>query len=311
MRNIKVNKYCIDEKNINIRLDKVISILNTELSRTAIQRLLEKDKVLVNGKRQKASYKVCLNDIIEIEEEEAQEIDLKAQDIPLEIIYEDKDIIVINKPKGIVVHPANGNPDGTIVNAIMNICKDSLSGIGGEIRPGIVHRLDKDTSGLLIIAKNDKAHINMSEQIKDRKVKKTYIALVRGIIKENEATINMPIGRSTKDRKKMAVTKQGKEAITHFKVLQRYDKYTLLEIKIDTGRTHQIRVHLSEIGYPVIGDYTYSNGKNEFGIIGQLLHAKKLEFMHPITSEKMILEAELPVEFENVLKELENRKITD
>ncbi len=311
MRNIKVNKYCIDEKNINIRLDKVISILNTELSRTAIQRLLEKDKVLVNGKKQKASYKVCLNDIIEIEEEEAQEIDLKAQDIPLEIIYEDKDIIVINKPKGIVVHPANGNPDGTIVNAIMNICKDSLSGIGGEIRPGIVHRLDKDTSGLLIIAKNDKAHINMSEQIKDRKVKKTYIALVRGIIKENEATINMPIGRSTKDRKKMAVTKQGKEAITHFKVLQRYDKYTLLEVKIDTGRTHQIRVHLSQIGFPIIGDYTYSNGKNEFGIEGQLLHAKRLEFMHPITNKKMILEAELPTEFQDVLKKLENRTITN
>ena len=306
-----MDKYYINEDNINIRLDKVISILNAELSRTAIQRLLEKDKVLVNGKKQKASYKVCLGDVIEIEPEKAEEINLKAQDIPLEIIYEDQDIIVINKPKGLVVHPANGNPDGTVVNAIMNICKDSLSGIGGEIRPGIVHRLDKDTSGLLIIAKNDKAHINMSEQIKDRKVKKIYIAIVRGIIKENEATINMPIGRSTKDRKKMAVTKNGKEAITHFKVLQRYDKYTLLEIKIDTGRTHQIRVHLSQIGFPIIGDYTYSNGKNEFGIEGQLLHAKRLEFMHPITNKKMILEAELPTEFQEVLKKLENRKIIE
>lgn len=188
-----MNKYFINEKNQNMRLDKVIAELNPELSRTAIQRLLEKNMILVNGKEQKASYKVKVDDVIEVEEEIPQEISLKAQDIPLEIVYEDNDIIVINKPKGIVVHPANGNPDGTIVNAIMNICKDSLSGIGGEIRPGIVHRLDKDTSGLLIIAKNDKAHINMSEQIKDRKVKKTYIALVRGVVKENEATINMPI----------------------------------------------------------------------------------------------------------------------
>lgn len=304
-----MNKYCVNEENVNIRLDKVISILNTELSRTAIQRLLEKDKILVNGKKQRASYKVSLNDIIEVEGEKAEEINLKAQDIPLEIIYEDKDIIVINKPKGIVVHPANGNPDGTVVNAIMNICKDSLSGIGGEIRPGIVHRLDKDTSGLLIIAKNDKAHINISEQIKDRKVKKTYIALVRGVVKENEATINMPIGRSTKDRKKMAVNKNGKEAITHFKVLERYDKYTLLEIKIDTGRTHQIRVHMAEIGYPVIGDYTYSNGKNEFGVEGQLLHAKRLEFNHPITNENMLLEVEEPDEFKQVLEQLKERKI--
>ncbi len=304
-----MNKYLIDEENQNIRLDKVISTLNPELSRTAIQRLLDKDMIRVNGKVQKASYKVKLNDEIEVEEEIPEDISLKAQDIPLDIVYEDNDIIVINKQKGIVVHPANGNPDGTVVNAIMNICKDSLSGIGGEIRPGIVHRLDKDTSGLLIIAKNDKAHINMSDQIKDRKVKKTYITLVRGVVKENEATIDMPIGRSTKDRKKMAVTKTGKEAITHFKVLQRYDKYTLLEVKIDTGRTHQIRVHLSEIGYPVIGDTTYSNGKNEFGVEGQLLHAKYLDFAHPITGKEMHLEAELPEEFMNVLKALENRKI--
>ena len=188
-------------------------------------------------------------------------------------------------------------------------CKDSLSGIGGELRPGIVHRLDKDTSGLLIIAKNDKAHIKMSEQIKDRKVKKTYIALVRGIISENEATINMPIGRSTKDRKKMAVTKNGKEAITHFKVLNRFTtnkaSYTLLEVKIDTGRTHQIRVHMAEIGHPVIGDTVYSNGKNEFGVVGQCLHAKKLEFTHPITEKEMNLEAPLPEYFEKIIEELE------
>jgi len=289
-----------------IRLDAYISNSNLEISRTSVQRLLEEKKITVNGKEEKSSYKVSNGDKIEIEIEKAKEIKLEAQEIPIEVIYEDTDIIVVNKPKGLVVHPANGNPDGTLVNAIMAICKDSLSGIGGEIRPGIVHRLDKDTSGLLIVAKNDKAHIEMSNQIKDRLVKKTYIALVRGIIAENEATINMPIGRSTKDRKKMAVTRSGKEAITHFKVLKRYNKYTLLEIKIDTGRTHQIRVHMAEIGHPVIGDSTYSNGRNEFGIEGQCLHAKKLEFTHPITKKQMSLEAPLPEYFEKTIKELDN-----
>ena len=187
----------------------------------------------------------------------------------------------------------------------MNICKGSLSGIGGEIRPGIVHRLDKDTSGLLIVAKNDKAHINLSEQIKNREVKKIYIALVRGNIEENEATINMPIGRSSKDRKKMAVDKKGKEAVTHFKVLKRYSDCTLLEVKIDTGRTHQIRVHMSEIGHPVIGDTVYSNGKNRFGVEGQMLHAKSLDFKHPITGKDMHLEAELPEYFKNVINKLD------
>lgn len=198
---------------------------------------------------------------------------------------------------------------GTLVNAIMAICKDTLSGIGGEIRPGIVHRIDKDTSGILVIAKNDIAHINLSEQIKNHEVNKTYIALVRGIVKENEATIKMPIGRSTKDRKKMAVTQNGKEAITHFKVIERFPKHncTLLEVKIETGRTHQIRVHLSQISYPIIGDTTYSNGKNEWDIEGQCLHAKSLKFKHPLTGKEMFLEAELPAYFKKLLEELENR----
>ena len=273
-----------------------------ELSRTMIKKLIESNNILVNDKSEKVSYKVQANDNISIDVPEAKETKLKAQEIPLDIIYEDSDIIVVNKPKGMVVHPANGNPDGTLVNAILSICKNSLSGIGGELRPGIVHRLDKDTSGLIIVAKNDKAHINMSEQIKERNVKKTYIALVRGNVPEEEATINMPIGRSTKDRKKMAVTKNGKQAITHFKVLKRYSKYTLLEIKIETGRTHQIRVHMAEIGYPVVGDAVYSNGKNEFGIEGQMLHAYKLEFMHPITNKHMELTAPLPQYFEEILK---------
>ena len=286
------------------RIDAYISE-NTEYSRTAAQRLIEENKIIVNGKKEKASYKVQNGDKIEIEEEPAKEIELKAQDIPLEILYEDNDIIVVNKPKGMVVHPANGNPDGTLVNAIMSICKDSLSGIGGEIRPGIVHRLDKNTSGAIIIAKNDKAHINLSEQLKNHEIKKTYIALVRGIVKENNATINMPIGRSKKDRKKMDVDKNGKEAITHFKVLKRYQDCTLLEINIETGRTHQIRVHLSHIGYPIIGDEVYSNGKNKWNIEGQCLHAKSLDFKHPITEKEMHIEAELPKYFQKILEELD------
>ena len=295
-------KKIVVKDNENIRLDSYIVTEDKDLSRATIQRLSEEGNILVNGTIKKNSYKVKNGDIIEINIPEIKETKLEAQDIPIEIVYEDSDIIVVNKPKGLVVHPANGNPDGTLVNAIMNICKDSLSGIGGEKRPGIVHRLDKDTSGLLIIAKNDKAHINMSEQIKNRKVNKKYIALVRGVIKENEATINMPIARSKKDRKKMAVDKNGKEAITHFKVLKRYDNYTLLEIKIDTGRTHQIRVHMSEIGHPVIGDEVYSNGKNEFNVKGQMLHAKSLDFTHPITGKKMHLEADIPDYFKNVIQ---------
>ena len=290
----------------NVRLDAYIAKKYTDLSRTMAQKLVEEGNILVNGKSKKISYKVQKGDEIELTIPEAKEIGIKPENIDVEVIYEDKDIIVVNKPKGLVVHPANGNPDGTLVNAIMAICKGSLSGIGGEIRPGIVHRLDKDTSGLLIIAKNDQAHINMSKQIKDRQVKKIYIALVKGRTKEEEATINMPIGRSTKDRKKMAVRKDGKEAITHFKVLRRYNNYTLLEVKIDTGRTHQIRVHMAEIGHPVVGDMVYSNGKNEFGIQGQMLHAKSLEFRHPITGKQMHLEAELPDYFKEVLEKLES-----
>ncbi len=302
-----MQKFIVEKAEAGKRIDAYLSNKNEDTSRVTIQRLIDEEKVLVNGKKTKPSYKVQENDQITQEEEKPQEINLKAQDIPVEIIYEDKDIIVVNKPKGLVVHPANGNPDGTLVNAIMAICKDSLSGIGGEIRPGIVHRLDKDTSGILVVAKNDKAHINMSEQIKEHQVKKTYIALVRGIVKENEATINMPIGRSTKDRKKMAVTKNGKEAITHFKVLKRYpsENCTLLEVRIETGRTHQIRVHLSQIGYPVIGDTTYSSGKNKWEVQGQCLHAKSLEFKHPITGKEMFLEAELPEYLQKIIKELD------
>ena len=291
-----MEKIIVQNNEKGVRLDSYITKKLNDLSRANIQRLIEDGNILVNSAKQKISYKVNSGDKIEITIPEPKKIDLKPQDIKVEIVYEDNDIIVVNKPKGLVVHPAVGNPDGTLVNAIMNICKDSLSGIGGEVRPGIVHRLDKD--------KNDKAHINLSEQIKNREVKKIYIALVRGNIPENEATINMPIGRSTKDRKKMAVVKNGKEAVTHFKVIDRFKNYTLLEIKIDTGRTHQIRVHMAEIGYPVVGDMVYSNGKNEFGVEGQMLHAKSLDFKHPITGKNMHLEAELPKYFKDIIDKL-------
>ena len=299
--------YTINKELAGNRIDKVLPTLDENLTRVMAQKLIEQENVKVNGKSVKTSYKLNENDKVEVEIPEVKEISIKAQDISVEVLYEDNDIIVVNKPKGLVVHPANGNPDGTLVNALMKICKGTLSGIGGEIRPGIVHRLDKDTSGAIIVAKNDKAHINMSEQIKNHEVEKTYIALVKGFVKENEATINMPIGRSTKDRKKMAVSKNGKNAVTHFKVIERFGNYTLLEVKIETGRTHQIRVHLSQIGYPIVGDAVYSNGKNEWGVEGQCLHAKSLKFKHPITGKEMFIEAPMPEYFEYIIKELEKR----
>jgi len=301
-------QFIVTEQNINQRLDMYIASLDLDLSRSMAQKIIENGQVLVNEKIPKASYKTKLGDKIEIEILEPKETNLEAQDIPLDIIYEDDDILVVNKQKGMVVHPGNGNLDGTLVNAVLNHCKENLSGIGGEIRPGIVHRLDKDTSGLIVIAKNDKAHINLSKQIQDRKVKKIYTALVRGIIPEDAATINMPIGRSNTDRKKMAVRKDGKVAITHIKVIKRYEKYTLIRVKIDTGRTHQIRVHMSEIGYPVVGDEVYSNGKNEFNVHGQMLHSTSLDFVHPITGKQMHFEAPLPKYFEDVLNKLDGKK---
>ena len=293
-----------DNNHIGERIDKALSDVAKDISRVAIQRMIEEGNITVNGKTIKASYKVANGDKVVVLIEEPKDTSIVAQDIPLDIVYEDNDILVVNKQKGLVVHPGNGNPDGTLVNAIMNYCKDSLSGIGGEIRPGIVHRIDKDTSGLLIIAKNDKAHIALTEMLKNHEIKKTYLALVRGNLKENNATINMPIARSERDRTKMAVSRKGKDAITHFKVLERFDGYTYIEVNIETGRTHQIRVHMSQIGYPLVGDGVYSNGKNPFGVEGQMLHSYRLEFNHPITGEKLSLEAKLPDYFEKVLDDL-------
>lgn len=306
---MKKEDYKIGEDLVGIRLDKAISLKDKDISRMAVQRLIDEENILVNGKKAKSSYKLNLNDIVTITKPDPKEIEIKPENIPLDVVYEDKDILVVNKQKGLVVHPGNGNLNGTLVNAVMARCKNELSGIGGEIRPGIVHRLDKDTSGLLIIAKNDKSHINLSNKFKNHEVKKTYIALVRGRVKENMATIDMPIARSTKDRTKMAVSKNGKNAITHIKVLERFKEFTLLEVNIETGRTHQIRVHLSEIGYPIVGDYVYSNGKNPFNVVGQMLHSMRIEFKHPVTNKQMKLEAELPEYFEEILTSLRKENI--
>ena len=297
-------KYIVQKNEQGIRIDKYIRNKDEKISRASIQRRIEEGGILVNNAVVKVSYKVMEKDLITVEEEVAKEVEIKAESIPLDIVYEDNDIIVINKQKGLVVHPGNGNSDGTLVNAIMAHCKGSLSGIGGKIRPGIVHRIDKNTSGLLIVAKNDEAHIDVSNQIKEHQVKKTYLALVRGVIKEDNATINIPIARSVNDRVKMAVSKRGKEAITHFKVLKRYNGFTYIEVNIETGRTHQIRVHMSHIGYPIVGDNVYSNGKNPFDVEGQMLHSAKLEFTHPKTKIKMNLEANLPKYFEDILNKL-------
>lgn len=302
-----LRKEIIVQNNVGTRIDSFLANIDEKYSRARAQKLLKDGKILVNDSAVKGSYKVKAGDKITVIIDEPKETDLKAEEIPLDVIYEDDDIIVVNKAKGMVVHPGNGNPDGTLVNAVLAHCKGNLSGVGGELRPGIVHRIDKDTSGLLIVAKNDEAHVNMSEEIKNHEVTKIYTALVKGVIAENKATINMPIARSQNDRKKMAVSEDGKEAVTHFEVIKRYDKYTLLKVKIDTGRTHQIRVHMAQIGYPVVGDEVYSNGKNEFGVHGQMLHSTILEFKHPVTGKEMHLEAPLPKYFKDILNELDNR----
>jgi 23S rRNA pseudouridine1911/1915/1917 synthase len=306
---MKIIKKIVTEELKNQRLDTYVASLDLDVSRSMAQKIIKQGNVLVNGKIEKESYKTKIGDQVEVKLEEPKETTLKAEDIDLDIIYEDDDIVVVNKEKGMVVHPGNGNTEGTLVNAILNHCKGSLSGIGGEIRPGIVHRIDKDTSGLLIVAKNDKAHIDLSNQIKNHEVTKIYTALVKGNIEENEATIDMPIARSQNDRKKMAVRKDGKEAVSHLKVEKRYGKYTLIKVKIDTGRTHQIRVHMAEIKHPVVGDEVYSNGKNDFNVHGQMLHSTILEFKHPTTGEMMHLEAPLPEYFKDVLNKLDKELI--
>ena len=288
----------------DVRIDKYLSA-NTDLSRSLISKMIDNEYILVNGKKTKNNYKVKNNDIISIDENFKEETNIEPEKMKLDIVYEDEDIIIVNKPSGMVVHPGNGNYKGTLVNGLMYYT-NRLSDINGEVRPGIVHRIDKDTSGLIIIAKNNKSHEILSDYFKNKAITRIYIALVKGDLKSNSGTIDAPIGRSDKDRKKMAVTsKNSKEAITHFKVLKRYKGYTLIKCKLDTGRTHQIRVHMAYIGHPVYNDPVYTNDKcSEFG---QFLHSYSMEFIHPITKEKMYFECPLPEYFEEFLKCLEEK----
>ncbi len=301
-----MNKYIVNIEESNQRLDKYLSNVISDLSRTHITKLIEEGNVLVNGKLSKSSLKVKENDIVEVNIPENKELTLEKEDIPLDIVYEDKDILIINKPQGMVVHPSNGHNEHTLVNAILYHCKD-LSGINGVVRPGIVHRIDKDTSGLICVAKNDNAHIKLAEQLKDHTMSRTYIALVKGVIVENSGEINLPIGRDPNNRQKMGVTRSNsKEAITYFKVLKRYKDHTLVECHLKTGRTHQIRVHLSYIGYPVEGDPLYS-GKKYDALYknGQLLVATSLKLIHPSFNKEMEFHIELPSYFEEILSQLE------
>lgn len=309
----KVLEYIVEKENKNIgsRLDKFIDSMYEDITRSYAQKLIEMGSVTVNGKTEKASYRIKCDDIICIEEVEPENIKIEPENIPLDIVYEDKDIIIVNKPKQMVVHPGNGSYSGTLVNALMYSHGSLLSGINGVVRPGIVHRIDKDTTGILVVAKTDKAHKILSEIFKKHDIKRRYLAIVRGIVKKDNIKIDLPIGRDPKDRKQMAVARNNsRNAITHIKVLERFIKsdYTLVEATLETGRTHQIRVHMSYIGHPLLGDTTYSNGKNEFGVVGQLLHAETLGFSHPITGEYMEFNQKLPKEFEEVLMKLRSKE---
>lgn len=296
----------VDEES-NERLDYYISSELDEISRTYVQKLIKDKRVNVNGLYKKASYIVKEGDYIYIDLPEPKTLELAPENIPLDIVYDDSDVVVINKPQDMVVHPAPGNYSGTLVNALLYHV-DSLSTINGIIRPGIVHRLDKDTSGLLVVAKNDNAHRELSNQLKDRKVYREYIALVHGVINNDSGEINKPIGRDPKDRKKMTVIyTNSKEAITNYWVIKRYSKYTLVRVRLQTGRTHQIRVHFSDMRHPVVGDPIYSNGKNEFNLNKQLLHARKIGFIHPSTKERMEFECDIPNTFKEVLEKLDKR----
>lgn len=284
------------------RIDKLVSE-QTELTRSAVQGLIEKGMITVAGKTSAKNYKAKNGDIIEVEIPEPEILDVKAEDIPLDIVYEDDDLLIVNKPKGMVVHPAHGNYSGTLVNALMFHCKDRLSSINGVIRPGIVHRIDKNTSGLLIVAKNDSAHLKLSEQIKVHSFTREYEAVAVGSFKETEGTVDAPIGRHHTDRKKMCVTQQNsKNAVTHYSVIKQYGGFAHLKLRLETGRTHQIRVHLSYIGHAVLGDDVY--GKAYKGLEGQCLHARKIGFIHPSTQEYMEFESPLPDYFECILRKL-------
>lgn len=287
------------------RIDKFLSEQCEELSRSFIQKLLKSGEVFVGGKAVKASYKVTEGDMISFEVPEVVEPEILPEDIPLEVVYEDHDVILVNKPKGMVVHPAAGHYTGTLVNALMHHCKDDLSGINGVLRPGIVHRIDMDTTGILIVCKNDLAHNSIAEQLKEHSITRRYQAIVHGVLKEDEGTVDAPVGRHPQDRKKMCVNHQnGKHAVTHYKVLKRFKNYTHIECRLETGRTHQIRVHMASLNHPLLGDAVYGPAKCPFKLQGQSLHAGILGFVHPRTGEYMEFSAPLPEYFQKLLNTL-------
>ena len=298
-------KQTVPEKLANLRVDKYLSETLPDYTRSFLQKIVKEGGVLADGKPVKASYKVRSGECLEVRIPEAKEPDILPEAIPLEILYEDQDLLVVNKPKGMVVHPSAGHYSGTLVNALMYHCKDQLSGINGILRPGIVHRIDMDTTGSLVVCKNDMAHSAIAEQLKSHSITRKYRAIVHGVLNADEGMINAPIGRHPIDRKKMAVNKKnGKTAVTHYRVLKRYRQFTYIECELETGRTHQIRVHMSSVGHPILGDTVYGPSKCPYRLQGQTLHAQTIGFLHPRTGAYMEFQAPLPDYFEDLLRKL-------
>lgn len=297
--------FAAEKEDVGTRIDVFLAENMEDLSRSGVQKLIDEGMITLNGGKTKANYKLREKDIIDVTVPEVKEVEILPEDIPLDILYEDTDVIVVNKPQGMVVHPAPGHTSGTLVNALMFHCGDDLSGINGEKRPGIVHRIDKDTSGVLMIAKNDMAHQSLAAQLAEHSITRKYNAVVYNGFNEDEGTIDKPIGRNPQDRKKMAVTeKNSRHAVTHYRVMERMEKFTLIEAQLETGRTHQIRVHMTYIGHPLLGDPVYGPKKQPINLEGQALHARVLGFIHPRTGEYMEFEAPLPPHFEALLERL-------
>lgn len=291
----------------NERLDQFLARSVEGLTRSSAQRLIESGMVEQVGKKLKKNARLEVGDVLRLTLPDPEPLDVEPQDIPLDIVYEDNDVVVVNKPVGMVVHPAAGHPDGTLVNALLYHCGESLSGINGTLRPGIVHRIDRDTSGLIIVAKNDAAHLALAEQLQDHSLARTYECIVVGNLREDSGTVDAPIYRSTNDRKRMAVVQGGKRAVTHWSVLERYSGYTRIECQLETGRTHQIRVHMAYLHHPLLGDVVYGSKKPYPGLAGQCLHAKKLRFIHPTTHQPVEVECPLPAYFTDVAEKLKNK----
>lgn len=297
--------FAAEKEDVGTRIDVFLAENMEDLSRSGVQKLIDEGMITLNGGKTKANYKLREKDIIDVTVPEVKEVEILPEDIPLDILYEDTDVIVVNKPQGMVVHPAPGHTSGTLVNALMFHCGDDLSGINGEKRPGIVHRIDKDTSGVLMIAKNDMAHQSLAAQLAEHSITRKYNAVVYNGFNEDEGTVDKPIGRNPQDRKKMAVTeKHSRRAVTHYRVIERMEKFTLIEAQLETGRTHQIRVHMTYIGHPLLGDPVYGPKKQPINLEGQALHARVLGFIHPRTGEYMEFEAPLPPHFEALLERL-------